>query len=657
MPSATPPAKGLQNKKVQLSKEKSIRIRVWELDSNTNLLAEHCSLESNVVGPRPLGDLLQAPGEGTPNTLNDDAITPGKGNQSVTTHANDLSGRSRADWPIPTEEAYEVAPLHMKLYYDVRNSGVPNHMGVRRPVPSDMKCDAWEHMLSGYADAEIVDFLRFGWPVAYTAPTIPTPTFKNHASATRFPDAIDKFIEKELSKNALLGPFIHPPFDSWTQISPLMTRDKPDGSGKRVIIDLSYPVGASVNDGILKSKDPQYSLPTPLDLADLMLREGRGCFMWKSDLSRAYRQLRVDPLDYPLLAIQHKGLTFVDICPSFGCRASGSAQQRVSNAVVHLMQGRGHDVLAYVDDFCGIAASPNAATSGFNEFHTLTDQLGLKLAPDKTCPPATTLEWLGFWFDSNELTISIPQNKLTELLAETESWLQRDYATKQQIQSLAGKLNHISLCVRPARRFMSRILEALRDIKDEARIQLTQAFKLDVRWFCEYAKFSNHRILIEPKLPFLNLECDACPQGGGGFSDTAYYQVVFPDRYRNTLNISQIEALNLVIALKTLIPDSLSHARILVKTDNTGAQCALSTGRTRDPILAACAREVWLLSAVKQVDILIHHAPGDTLVLADALSRASFNPGLKSLAGSLVLKYELSRVTPVCLSTVLTLAI
>ena len=246
---------------------------------------------------------------------------------------------------------------------------------------------------------------------------------------------------------------------------------------------------------------------------------------------------------------------------------------------------------------------------------------------------------------------------MDDLLIEARSWLSKEWATKQQIQSLAGRLNHISLCVRPAQHFMSRILEALRDVHDAARIRITQDFKLDVRWFCEYARLSNHRILLEPKLPFMNSECDACPRGGGGFSDTAFYEVVFPGSYAATLNISQIEALNLVIALKTLVPDNFTNARILVKTDNTEAKCALSTGRTRDPILAACAREVWLISAVKQVDILIHHAPGETLVLADALSRASFDPRLRDVARSLVSKSKLCRVNPVCLSNVLTLSV
>ena len=91
-----------------------------------------------------------------------------------------------------------------------------------------------------------------------------------------------------------------------------------------------------------------YTLPTPLDLASLIVKFGTGCYLWKSDLERAYRQLRVDPLDYPLLGIQHKNRTHSDICPSFGCRSSGAAQQRVSNALVYLMGKSDINMLAYM---------------------------------------------------------------------------------------------------------------------------------------------------------------------------------------------------------------------------------------------------------------------------------------------------------------------
>ena len=105
--------------------------------------------------------------------------------------------------------------------------------------------------------------------------------------------------------------------------------------------------------------------------------------MWKVDLERAYRQLRSDPLDYPLMSIRHRNLYFVDVCPSFGCHGSSAAQQRVFRAVCHLMEERGHTMLAYVNDFCGAHRSFHEAMRSFSDFKGLCGRLGLQIAPEK----------------------------------------------------------------------------------------------------------------------------------------------------------------------------------------------------------------------------------------------------------------------------------
>ena len=251
-------------------------------------------------------------------------------------------------------------------------------------------------------------------------------------------------------------------------------------------------------------------------------------FHLQMEPTTAYRQLREDPLDYPLLGIKHNNAYYIDICPSFGCRASGQAQQRVSNAVVYFMGQEDVKVLAYVDDFSSISHSWASAKHGFDRFHTLTAELGLRLAPEKTSPPATTMEWLGYLFNTVDMCITIPQEKLDDLLQEAEKWLHHDVATKQQIQSLAGRLNHVSMCVRPSRRFKGRIFATLSLAHEQTSVKVTDEFKKDVNWFCDFAKLTNRRILIEPKLPTVTIECDACLSGAGGFSDTHFYEILFP---------------------------------------------------------------------------------------------------------------------------------
>ena len=241
---------------------------------------------------------------------------------------------------------------------------------------------------------------------------------------------------------------------------------KKDSHKRRVIIDLSHPEGASVNDGVPKNsfqgRPFTYTLPSAHDLASSMLLMGPSCYLWKADLQRAYRQLRSDPLDYPLMGIRHGGATYLDVCPSFGCRGSSAAQQRVSRAVCHLLRQAGHTVLAYVDDFCGVAATPGHAHAGFQAFHSLCDKLGLKLAPEKSAPPSTQLEWLGFDFNTSDTSVTIPKEKLAEIVDLSRAWTYRKRASRRDLQVLAGKLMHVSQCILPARRFLSRVLAALR---------------------------------------------------------------------------------------------------------------------------------------------------------------------------------------------------
>ena len=526
-------------------------------------------------------------------------------------------------WPHVNAHAQDSE--HLKIYDIVRSTGLPNYLSARIQIPSYINCDAWDHLLEGYADAEIANFLRYGWPSGYTAPTPPIPSDTNHPSALCFPADVTKFLDKEVKLGAMLGPFTAPPFREWSQVSPLMTVEKKDSASRRVIIDLSFPMGYGVNSGIPKNffqgAERQYSLPTIHHLGQRIIAMGRDCYIWKADLERAYRQLRCDPLDYQLMGVMHRWAYFTDICPSFGCRGSSMSQQRVSEAVCYLMDREGYSLLAYVDDFCSIGRSAAAAHNAYKAFLSLMDVLGLQLAPEKCAPPSKQMEWLGFWFDTVEMTITIPPAKLKEILEIATAWGEKTRASRRDLQRLAGKLNHVSQCVLPARKFMSRILAALRASPMAGSMPVGDDLRRDVAWFAQYAARCNGRLLLVEKLPTFEIQCDACLEGGGGFSATEFYSIRFPTHMAEQHHISRIEAMNIVLAVKTLVPAEMRATEIIITTDNSAAMYSLNTGRTRDPILAACSRELWLLAALQELKITVNHAPGVTLVLADALSR------------------------------------
>ena len=72
----------------------------------------------------------------------------------------------------------------------------------------------------------------------------------NHKGALEFPEAINQYLATEYSNNALLGPFFTKPFLDKTAFSPLNSVPKCDSEERRVILDMSFPHGHSVNDGI-----------------------------------------------------------------------------------------------------------------------------------------------------------------------------------------------------------------------------------------------------------------------------------------------------------------------------------------------------------------------------------------------------------------------
>ena len=89
----------------------------------------------------------------------------------------------------------------------VSKSEYPNAFGARLPVITQLNISAWECYLQSYHDAHLVDFLRFGWPVSYTAENLSTSSSSNHPSAVDFADHVEHYINTELGYHAIAGPF------------------------------------------------------------------------------------------------------------------------------------------------------------------------------------------------------------------------------------------------------------------------------------------------------------------------------------------------------------------------------------------------------------------------------------------------------------------
>ena len=515
----------------------------------------------------------------------------------------------------------------LKYIFDVvASTGQANFKVARVPLPSGLNITRWRRELKGYSDSHIADYLEFGWPIGINRDAELCSQFANHPSALAHPHDVEHYITTELSHRALLGPFHGPPA-STCHFSPLMTRPKKDSRFRRVIIDLSWPRGQSVNDGISKTEyidgPMTISLPTPDDMERAIVQVGRGAFLYKTDLARGYRQLRVDPLDWPLLSFQHEAQCFMDICPPFGLRSSAMAMQRVSEALVFLHGRRGYVSRAYIDDFGGAEANEIRANNALRALQGIMGDLGVVQAESKICLPAQTMIWLGIYFDTLEMSMSIPEAKLAEIMLCLAGWQDKTRATRREMQSLLGLLNFVASVAPPARLFTNRMLDALREAPRAGATSLSSQFKLDVLFFAELLPmFNGRKIMGKQVVPYQHqVELDACLTGCGAVAGDQFYAERFPEAVLNEQHtIAHLELLNIVVAIKVWARRWTGWT-VQIYCDNLNSVFVLQTGKSRDVFMRSCAREVFLCTAAADIDIQVCHRPGLEMVWADALSR------------------------------------
>ena len=528
--------------------------------------------------------------------------------------------------PTPTCEFWSTSHKLADIYGRVAASKLPNYRREKIPVPHQLNITNWRKNQHKFKDEQLIDFLEFGFPIRFTGDTIPTQGIPNHSLALANPNQVTDFIDTELRFDALIGPFKEPPFREWFRSNPMLTRKRETVINLRVVLDLSFPDCASVNSGIPNSQIDGSSfklrLPTVQDYASPIASLGPNCLLYKIDLSRTYRQLRSDPLDWAMLGISWDREYFIDTAIPFGLRHGASACQRVTEAVIEVAE---YDVRvkarAYIDDTVG-AALPLDAPIDYNSLVSTMSDLGLDLAPQKCQPPTTRLTWVGVTFDTVKMLMYIDQQRLDEAVEFRTNFLLKFEVSRKFMERMMGKIFHAIKCTDSAQRFTSRLLALLTRAPLHGKVSIDVQARQDATWLAHFLPRFNRTTVIKPRVAQLVVVVDTCPtRTGGYFEDFGYYHFSFPPSITDLeLNIAYLECLNTLFAVRLWIP-FWRGKRVMLYCDNAATICAIHSGKPRDPLLQAIVCELWMMCATYDVDLVPRHKPGDTMIIADALSR------------------------------------
>ena len=434
----------------------------------------------------------------------------------------------------------------VKLFEHVNASGFHNFECCRIPVcHSSFNMSFWRQRLKGYKDEAVCDLIEFGFPLDFNrAKQVSCRVDRNHKGARDYPKFIDAYFQKECDALRIAGPFLSNPLSSKLAISPMDTVPKDCADERRVIVDLSWPAGASVNEGI--SKDVYLGEVINLHYASveqvcsMVLEAGLGA------------QISVDPRDYCFLGYHWKDYYYFDTVLAMGQRNAAMACARTTDAVIYMHEKDGYHATNYLDDLIGVN-KPELGSEAYDSLGKLLNDLGLHENVQKACPPATVQIVLGVLVNTVDGTVSVPPDRMEEIILKVSEWQGKSRCKKVELQSLIGKLQYVAKCVLQSRVFLNRLLETLRSMKERKSIKLSDSFMKDLRWWDKFMEkyngvsFIPSDIWMEPDVTFAT---DSCLIGCGGVCQKEFFHSCFPESIKQQqLPIHCLEMLTVLIGI------------------------------------------------------------------------------------------------------------
>ena len=236
------------------------------------------------------------------------------------------------------------------LYYDgCKPTEDTSRLIISFKIHSPLSSGKWAQELFGHPDSSYVDYIvkgiDRGFRIGFDRRQFICSAGGNlHVNQ---PKVVSEYLLREVA----LGRMWKVPvavLPSGIHFSPLGVI--PKKNKWRLIIDLSSPQVASVNDGI-DSEVSSLSYASLDHLAALVVSEGRGAFLVKADIKEAYRMVPVHPEDQHLLGVLWEGIVYIDKMLPFGLRSVPKIFSALADAVQWILTNKGiRKGLHYLDD-------------------------------------------------------------------------------------------------------------------------------------------------------------------------------------------------------------------------------------------------------------------------------------------------------------------
>jgi hypothetical protein len=330
----------------------------------------------------------------------------------------------------------------------------------------------------------------------------------------------------------------------------------------------------------------------------------------------------------------------VDLAVMFGLTSSAGVFGSIADMLVAIYKAAGFGPLKkWVDDFLVIRLPHMTWTE--EDFINLTGAFGVPWSWDKLRRFAILQRYIGFDWDLEAKSVSLPTEKLSAILQLVKDWqVEGARFTQSESQSLHGKLVHVSSIFRLIRPFIRSVSWFSTNFQSpRAKLHPRPAVVKDLSWIEMLLQLCPNTLPLAVPDPIdINWWGDASSSFGIGVVVGTHFAVwkwaeVVEVGPKKRFDIGWAEAvaveLGFRLALELGLVSEKPGSHFLVRSDNSGVVAVVNKGRSRSLETNRILKHIYVLQAKAQVFLKTEYVETRRNI-SDALSRGDI-PGF--LAG------------------------
>lgn len=350
-------------------------------------------------------------------------------------------------------------------------------------------------------------------------------------------------------------------------------------------------------------------------------------YMASIDLKDAYFLIPIYPGHRKYLRFLFNGKLYEFSCLPFGLNTAPYTFTKTMKPIIHILRAKGFLSVIYLDDLLLVGKTKEECYRNVNETINLLNTLGFVINYEKsTLKPRQICKYLGFIFNSNKLSISLPADKTLKIIQKINNIKRLEVCKIRKFAQLIGLL--ISAC--PTNKYSwlhTKVLERekitylRKNFNNYNKImKLTKNVKDELEWWLKNIQhfektFKLHKFDME-------LFSDASETGWGAFNNKEAIHG-FWDQSESREHINYLELKATFNGIKSFAKN-FQNCNILLRIDNTTAIAYINKmGGTRYKKLNEISNSLWKWCENKNIWLFASYINSKDNVIADRESRIS----------------------------------